>query len=334
MVNCFNSNPTGGSALATIWLLRDQVAVPVASLGRAQDWELLRGEAFASRWPADPDGRDKERKKSALVAWSDLNGDARVQPEEVTIRNASTGGVTVMPDLAFVESRVDENAVRFAPQRFTERGVPVYDLDAGEILSTGVQSPASSGGDQVLISPDGWSVLTIAPQPWAREGFGGVKNREPLWSYPSLWPGLHASHEAPVPTRSGEVIGTTRLLGGFITPREGDAGPLWCINGNMGNVYLFTADGLFVAQLFHDSRAGRHGRMPKAERGMLLTDLTLHDENFWPSIAQTSRRQCLSRATARAPVSSGWMDLTRSAGSRRLSCASRMTICRRRRRGG
>ena len=288
MVNCFNSNPTGGSALVTIWLMRDQVAVPVASLGRAQDWELLRGEAFASRWPEDGAANDRERKKSALVAWSDLNGDARVQPEEVTIRQASTGGVTVMPDLAFVESRVDENAVRFAPRHFTENGVPVYDLDAGKVVATGVQTPASSGGDQVLISPEGLAVLTIAPQPWAREGFGGVKNGEPLWSYPSLWPGLHASHEAPVPTRGGEVIGTTRLLGGFITPREGDAGPLWCINGNMGTAYLFTADGLFVAQLFQDSRRGKAWSMPTAERGMLLNELTLHDENFFPTIAQTS----------------------------------------------
>ena len=31
--------------------------------------------------------------------------------------------------------------------------------------------------------------------------------------------------------------------------------------------------------------------MPKAERGMLLNDVTLHDENFFPTIAQTSDGQ-------------------------------------------
>ena len=288
MVNCFNSNPTGGSALVTIWLMKDGVAVPVASLGRAQDWELLRGEEFKSRWPQGLDPKGEAHRNPALVAWSDLNGDARVQPDEITIVKAATGGVTVMPDLSFVESRVDEKAVRFAPRRFTAQGVPVYDLSTGETLASGAQTPASSGGDQVLIGPDGASVLTIAPQPWAREGFGGVKNGEAMWSYPSLWPGLHASHEAPVPDRPGEVLGTTRLLGGFVTPRAGDAGPLWCINGNMGDAYLFTADGLFVAQLFRDSRTGKPWTMPKAERGMLLNDLTLHDENFFPTIAQTS----------------------------------------------
>jgi hypothetical protein len=110
----------------------------------------------------------------------------------------------------------------------------------------------------------------------------------PLWSYPSLWPGLHASHEAPVPARPGEVTGSTRLLGGFVSPRGGEAGPVWCVNGNMGAAYLFTADGLFVAQLFQDSRVGKPWSMPKAERGMRLNDVTLHDENFFPTVTQTA----------------------------------------------
>ncbi len=73
-----------------------------------------------------------------------------------------------------------------------------------------------------------------------------------------------------------------------MTPRGSDAGPLWSVNGNMGNMYLMTEDGLFVATLFHDQRAGRLWSMPVAQRNMLLDDLTLHDENFWPSICQTA----------------------------------------------
>ncbi len=85
----------------------------------------------------------------------------------------------------------------------------------------------------------------------------------------------------------GELIGTTRLLGGFITPRDSDAGPIWAINGNMGTAYLFTADGLFVATLFQDERRGNSWAMPTGPRGMILNDVTLHGENFWPSITQT-----------------------------------------------
>jgi hypothetical protein len=288
MTNCFNSSPTSGFPLGTIWLMKDHVAVPVASLGRATDWALLKQDEFKSRWPKGVDLNGDPSKNATLFVWTDSNGDGRVQPEEVTMIKAVSGGVTVASDLSFVVARVDDRAMRFVPRGFTPGGAPMFDLSAGEVLITGAQTPASSGGDQALVSPDGWTVLTVAPEPWAKEGFGGVKNGQALWSYPSVWPGLHASHEAAVPDRPGEVIGSTRLLGGAITPAKGDAGPLWCVNGNMGDMYLLTTDGLFVAQLFQDARVGKPWIMPRAERGMLLNDVTLHDENFFPTITQSS----------------------------------------------
>ncbi len=286
--NCDNSNPTGGSAVAMIWIDRNDVAVPVAAMGRAQDWSVLKGDDFKSAWPAGLDPKGDAYRNPALFLWCDLNGDGLAQPNEVKIVKARSGGITVMPDLSCVDSRMDDIAARFAPKSFTAQGAPVYDLAAPETLATGAQSPTSSGGDQVLVAENGWSVLTVAPKPFAPQSMGGVFKGEAKWSYPSLWPGLHASHEAPTPEMRGELIGTTRLLGGFVTPRNSDAGPLWAINGNMGNVYVFTADGLFVATLFKDERRGTSWAMPTAERNMLLNDITMHGENFWPSITQTS----------------------------------------------
>ncbi|MDB5299510.1 MAG: repeat containing protein [Phycisphaerales bacterium] len=286
--NCFNSNPTGGSPIAMLWLERDGVAFPVAALGRANDWSLLKTAPFRARWPEGVDPAGQHGSNQSLFVWSDLNEDGHVQPEEVTFLKAQTGGVTVMSDLAFVESRVDGRSMRYVPQRFTLAGVPVYDLVAGQVLASDVQGPVSSGGDQALANPDGWTVLTVAPKPFTPQSLCGVFKGEPRWSYPSVWPGLHASHESPAPDRPGELIGTTRLLGSFIAPPGSDAGPLWCVNGNQGNMYLFTDDGLFVATLFHDVREGRSWSMPVARRGMLLNDLTLHDENFWPGITQAN----------------------------------------------
>jgi hypothetical protein len=286
--NCYNSNPTNGTAIAFVFLDRNGVAMPVAALGAANWWDVLKTDACKSRWPAKVDLKGDPWQNLTLFAWSDSNGDGKVQPKEVTFRKvAGVGGVTVMPDLAMLVSRVGDSAVRYAPQQFTAQGVPVYSLDADQILASGGQPPTSSGGDQVLATPNGWSVFSVAPKPFAPQSLGGAFRGAPRWSYPSLWPGLHASHESPVPDRSGELIGTTRLLGGIITPRRGDAGPLWAINGNQGNMYVFTVDGLFVATLFRDVRLGRPWSMPTAQRGMLLNDLTCHDENFFPSIAQT-----------------------------------------------
>ena len=332
--NCYNSNPTNGASVVMLWLDRQGIAVPVAALGRANDWGLLKTEAFKSRLPAGVELRNGAWSTDLIFAWSDRNGDGRVQPEEVTFLQASSGGLTVMPDLSVVVSRVGSRAVRYVPQRFTAAGAPLYDLAAAETLVEGAQAPTSSGGDQALVDPGGWTILTVAPKPFAPQSLGGVGapgalgRGQPRWSYPDLWPGLHASHESPPPDRPGELIGTTRLLGGFVTPRAGDAGPIWAVNGNQGNIYLFTADGLFVAELFHDVRRGRSWAMPVAQRGMRLNDLTLHDENFWPSITQTADGEIyLVDGAERAwCASTGWSESIawpkpRSASARRTSPA-------------
>jgi len=286
--NCYNSNPTNGASIAVLWIDRDGLAIPVAAFGMANQWKLLQEAAFVPRWPEGVNLAGDYWKNQAMFAWSDLNGDGRVQPDEVVFWKARPGGITVMPDLAIVAARVDQQAIRYPPQRFTAQGVPVYDPARGEVLVAGAQDPTSSGGDQALCDPDGWSIFTVAPKPFAQQSVGGAYRGKPRWAYPSLWPGLHASHEAPPPDRPGEVIGTTRLLGGFLKLKAGDSGLLWCVNGNMGNMYLFTADGLFVAELFRDVRRGVVWGMPIARRNMLLNSISLHDENFWPSITQTA----------------------------------------------
>ncbi len=120
--NGYNSNPTNGAGIVTIWQQRGDVAVPVAALGRANDWNLLKGAEFKSRWPAGLDPKGNPWQNQAMFAWSDTNGDGQVQPDEVQFIKASGGGMTVMPDLSIVASRVDDRAVRFAAVRFTDRG--------------------------------------------------------------------------------------------------------------------------------------------------------------------------------------------------------------------
>ena len=66
--------------------MKDHVAVPVAALGRANDWDLLKQDAFKPRWPPGVDPNDaNDRRTPRCCIWNDLNGDGRVQPEEVTI---------------------------------------------------------------------------------------------------------------------------------------------------------------------------------------------------------------------------------------------------------
>jgi hypothetical protein len=240
--------------------------------------------AFRARLPKDYRKGDR-----IIFTWSDTNGDSQAQPAEVDFAPAGSaiGGITLMPDLSFIAARLDKEATRFAPVRFDSIGTPKYDLSKGELLVAGAQDPVSSGGDQVIQAPNGWTVLTNAPEPFSAYGVGGAQSGVAKWSYPSLWHGLHASHDAPLPEHTGQLLGTTRLLGGFVTPKGSDAGPLWAINGNKGNVYLFTADGLFVATLFKDSRLASFNA-PDQQYNRKMNDYSLQEEAFWPSISQTS----------------------------------------------
>ena len=288
LTNCFKTNPTSGASVATLWVVKDSRVRPVAAVGDARGWSLLKREAFKSRWPQGVDPAGDYHRNPAFCIWSDRNDDGVPQPEEVAIVAGDTGGITFLPDLSFVASRRGGKTVRFTPASYSSGGAPFYEIAGGEILATDVQHPASSGGDQALWHPDGWTAMTAIPKPFSPFSVAGVYKGEPKWSYPNLWPGLHASHEAAVPDQPGMLIGTTRLLGGFVTPRNSDAGPLWCVNGNMGNMFLFTTDGLFVAELFKDSRVGASWAMPRAIRGMRLNDVSNSTENFFPTISQTA----------------------------------------------
>ena len=44
--------------------------------GRANDWSLLKGDAFKPAWPQDTDLNGNAWQNQAVFAWSDLNDDA------------------------------------------------------------------------------------------------------------------------------------------------------------------------------------------------------------------------------------------------------------------
>lgn len=284
--NTYNSSPTGGHGSSFIFAEKDGIARPAAGLGNAKYWEILKTEPFHSRWPEGTDLTEKQEPE-ALFVWSDLNDDADVQPEEVTMMaSQGGGGITVMPDLSFCAARVDGKSLQFKPASFTTSGVPIYDLSSSTTLAENVRNPKSSGGDQVLTTPDGWSVVTLGIGPFDELSICGARNGVAKWSYPSPWPGLHASHHAPRPSMPGQLIGTTRLPGGFF--EMPGIGKLWAIHSNHGSMAVFTEDGLFVATLFEDMRSGLKWGMPNSVRDMDLDGLSLGEENFWPTLTHAT----------------------------------------------
>ena len=284
--NTYDSSPVAGSA-AMVFVERGGVAVPAAAVGSANWGTAVKGPAFADRWPPRDNETvpDPTRSVPAWYLWCDADGDGDIQPGEVEIRRGGFQGANVLEDLSFAISRVDGSAYRLRPVSVARDGTPRYDLASLETVATGVFPSRSSGGGQMLCDDSDEAVLTLGVQPYSPYSVTGVKAGRPVWSIPNPWPGLHASHNCDLPRAPGQLIGVTRMLGGFFTPKGAKVGPLWGVNGNMGNMYILTRDGLFVTTLFRDVRTAPLWRMPSAPRGAKVGHLSLHDENFWPTLA-------------------------------------------------
>ncbi len=281
--NWHNGSPTNGTMTSVIWSDNGKQLSPVAAMGDAYGWWVLETDEFKSLWPQGTPDKNKHQ-HPVYFMWQDTNGNGICEPAETLLKRGKKSGVTIQPDLSFVTS-IDEQVVQFKPT-VTSNTVK-YDFENPIILMEGVQRNVSSGGGTYMLMPDNRVIAYPPPKPYSNYSLGGgLVGKQPDWSYPNMWPGLHPSHRSATPQFPGMVIGPTRLIGLPVTPRNSDIGPLWFLNANMGNIYVFTSDGLFVTELFHDSRTTTHWRMPIAQRGMRVDHLTLGDETFWPTVAQ------------------------------------------------
>ena len=106
------------------------------------------------------------------------------------------------------------------------------------------------------------------------------KHDKQLWSYPSRRGG------SP-PQFPGDVEDPSRLLGPVVTATTGEAGQWYALNAEKGNMFLFTADGLFIQELGGDMRAKPLIRYPEAKRGLVMENISFEDEHFHPTVTQT-----------------------------------------------
>lgn len=283
LTDSLNQNPVMGARQAGLWRLdKDKIARPVSAVGNPLHWEALQTEEYAERFEYDHD--KYAVKNSYLFTWSDLNGDGKPEPSEVEFQKRDWGAssFTLQPDL----SVISETGVRIPVREITPKGVPIYDLAAAETL---VPSPmerrlVKGGTSQVVGTTDGFLIATGGPMSGFRDG-------KLVWTYPSRWPSLQASHHAPRPSSTGEMIGTTRILGWPFKVQEGEAGVIWAVNGNKGSIYLMTSDGLFLGELGMDKRLGKpvghDDRTTTAQRGMSVRDYTFKEEHFYPTMNST-----------------------------------------------
>jgi hypothetical protein len=202
--------------------------------------------------------------------WSDANSDELVQPEEVFPLPEAGGrnedfygmGYVFNPQLAWY---LGSHGVE--PTGFLEDGTPTY-------ATAGMKKLAGDGlavrsGDFLI--GDSCNVFQTGQYRFA-DLQGNV-----LATYPLNSMGVHASMHSSAP-RPGETRGEICYAGtGKVA---GDLGPIVATQGNMGQMFVFSGDGLFVCSLFKDTRQGPRPWPEEAKKGTDFTDCTMLQEPF------------------------------------------------------
>ena len=247
--NCWNASPCTGSA-ARLWKEVNDELVEVMSLGTNQHGG--GGVTFAD------DG---------TVLWQKTP--APVEKGDHAWKAGGPGEV-----------------VRFRPLRYDSEGIPVYDFTKPEVLFGNSRYSGSTGGNQMVVDPKGNAFITAPAGDSPSHSVCGGRNGKILWTYPNMWPGLHAGHCAPRVSPKGRLIAVTRMLGDAV-PVDGTGERIVGVNGNQGEIYFFTTDGYFLDYVFECFQRGTPWKFKSLARGTALKNTSFFDEHFWPTLNRT-----------------------------------------------
>lgn len=226
--------------------------------------------------------------------WNDANGDGIPQRSECVIvpaaKKSQIGktcgsnlalrlnngwGGRIGPDFSIYAGSLEKGVVRYKPTKITAAGVPSYGPEGIEELgvkATGDMIPSGDGKSLVCIGANHGGPA----QPFISINLSYKKTE---WTYPNLYPGVHGSHRATMP-KPGLLIGPLKVCG--VADMGKDIGSVMLIRGNLGQDFLFTMDGLFIASIFQDGRLPADS-LPDSEDklvGMPLETFTEGGEPF------------------------------------------------------
>jgi hypothetical protein len=276
---------------------------PVASIGRVGitnnrfDWAGLEEPGVAERFEGN--------RNRVFYSWTDLNGDGRVQPDEVQRWAAFLNsprelevlsGGYIAPDLSY-----SERQGFFLRPRFTPEGYPVYDLEDGmerlavvprdwHTNSTGASgfmhgNWREEGRDEMPVTGNRYAISLGGPLAgWTlREG----RAAKLAWIYHVPTPTSHSGEAFDyLPRRRGEMHRNMQVMNMPFAPGKGEAGDIWAIAGYHGSVHVMTADGFYVTDLGGDCRVLHWWNLERPEPGDMVTGC-MRPENYNQTLYRT-----------------------------------------------
>lgn len=277
-----------------LWLYDDKtrIAKPVSYVGNPRIWVRPNNkpdQAREDQWIKIKEGMGVNRFDpwfGPLTAWADADGDGQASLDETKFRNfpEMDGKVTFadgrnrrLAGFAFFSPLADLSLcgawnVMIPPPTFRPDGVPVYDLSKAKFMIPPSNDQCwEEDGNTGILTEDGL---------W-QQSFRACKDGQLVWSYPiegTTW---------ATPSHPGDVVEPTRLMGPYFKMKAGEAGILGVTNGERGNMYIMTSDGLFVQTIGGHRAIADLFRFPKAVRGMDVSGHSFDDEHFHPTVTHT-----------------------------------------------
>jgi outer membrane protein assembly factor BamB len=187
------------------------------------------------------------------MLWVDRNGDSAMQAEEIEFATAATNlaGSGWSHDFHDLTIRVPAEVggkkvlVTLKPDGWWPGGAPKYPaLNDAAKAGVPIDLPGPMG-IETAVDRFGNTIMNSTPDMTAFSPDG-----KRLWSYRNLWSGVHGSHDAPLPG-VGQLQGALFFTG--VVPLD-DKSDVMLINGNHGQAFVMTSDGLYIDAMFPDVR--------------------------------------------------------------------------------
>lgn len=254
-----------------------RIAAVVGMVARDIDWEL----------PTDYTHPIFAGHIGEAYAWADRNGDGLVQADEMQFAKGlglRAGYWGTYPDEEGTIPYIDADKqciIKLPITGLTACGAPIYDVAHPQLLPVDRKLIAMGEG-MLLGGGDGRVYLNQDPLITVDQT-GHV-----LYTYPNHHVSVHGSHTAKA-SRPGYLIGPSSILG--TADMGGKIGELFYLNGNLGENFIFTADGLYVQTLFKDLRGGFEFPL-QAVRGMPFDMTTAGGESFGGNFVRTPDGNC------------------------------------------
>ena len=283
---CHRGNSSNG-----LWLYDDatKTARPVSYVGSFKPWLKQNEELHDARYDEikkDLGVNQFEPYFAPLTCWTEGNGDGRMSRNELKFRifpehdgkvMRNSTKVRPLSGFFFFSPLADLSLcgswnIMIPPPTFRSDGAPVYDLSKAKFMIPPSNEQCWEG--------DGYSGIYTEDEFWL-QWFKGYKDGKLVWTYP-----IDNTQGMP-PRFPGQVVEPTRLMGPYFKMKQGEAGVLGVINGERGNMYIMTSDGLIVQTIGGHRATAELFRFPNAERGMDVTGTSFEDEHFHPTVTHT-----------------------------------------------